>query len=178
MIIIANERPQGMIWRTVFSVAVGLVWLIWLLLWWAFWSGDYTIAQKFAVSIISILVAGGLAGAVWIPFSMRYGDDADQWRVPGFALNIVVSMAIIIGLAIFMVYMLFFPWSGFTWCQSIVIIIVVLIVGAVMMSPIWIRWGKRKMEVELDIVAETVTETLEEGPAAADEVPEEPGKVE
>jgi hypothetical protein len=151
-------KPKGVIWRTVFSVAVGLVWLVWLLLWWAFWSDDYTIAQKFAVSIISILVAGGLAGAVWIPFSMRYGDDKDQWKVPGFAWRVVVSMTIFIALAVFVVYMLFFPWSDFNWCKSIVIIIVVLIVGAAMMTPIWIRWGQRKVEVELSVLAETVEE--------------------
>jgi hypothetical protein len=162
MMVMGDKRPRGVMWRTVVTVIAGLGWLVWLLLWWAFWSDDYTIAQKFAVSIMSLMVAGGIAGAIWIPFSMRYGDDKDQWREPGFTWRIMVSMAVFIGLAIFVVYMLFFPWSGFDWCQSIVIIIVILIVGAAMMAPLWIRWGRRKVETELDEVAEEISESIEE----------------
>ncbi len=157
-----DDRPRGVVWRTVVSVTVGLGWLVWLLLWWAFWSEDYTIAQKFAVAIMSLMVAGGIAGAIWIPFSMRYGDDKDQWRDRSFVWRILVSMVVFIGLAIFIVYMLFFPWSGFDWCQSIVIIIVVLIIGAAMMAPLWIRWGKHKVELELDDIAEEISESIEE----------------
>jgi hypothetical protein len=145
-------------------VVVGLGWLIWLLLWWAFWSEDFTIAQKFAVSIISLMMAGGVAGAVWIPFSMRYGEDKDQWKEEGFVWRIIVSMVVFIGLAIFVVYMLFFPWKDFNWCQSIVIIIVVLIAGAVMMTPLWLKRGRSSMRAEfkMEDVAEEVSEAIED----------------
>ena len=157
-----DEGPKGVMWRTGFTVAVGLGWLVWLLLWWAFWSGDFTVAQKFAVTIISLLLVGAFAGALWIPFSMRHGDDRDDWKAPGFTWRVLVSMAVFIGLTIFVVYMLFFPWSGFDWCQSIVVIIVVLIIGAAMMTPLWIRWGRRRVEFELDDVAEEISESIEE----------------
>ena len=160
-----DDKPPGVMWRTGFTVAVGVGWLIWLLVWWAFWSGDFTIAQKFAVAIMSLMVMGGLAGAVWIPFSMRHGEDRDQWKAPGFVWRIGVSMAVFIGLAVLVIYMLFFPWKDFNWCQSIVVIIVVLIVGALMMAPMWMRWGKKgkvHVELELDDVAEEISEAIEE----------------
>jgi len=159
-----DDRPEGVMWRTVVTVTVGLGWLIWLLLWWAFWSDDYTVAQKFAVSIMSLMVVGGVTGAIWIPFSMRHGDDRDGWKEEGLTWRIIVSMAVFIALAVFIVYMLFFPWKDFDWCQSIVIIIVVLLAGAIVMTPLWIKRGKRsmKMRFEMDDVAEEVSEAIED----------------
>ena len=84
-----DEPPEGVMWRTVVTVAAFLVWLVWLLLWWAFWSGDLTIAQRFAVSIVSILVLGATLAAVWLPFSMRHGDEGERWSVPGFRWRVI-----------------------------------------------------------------------------------------
>jgi hypothetical protein len=158
-----DNRPEGVIWRTVFTVAAGLGWLIWLLLWWAFWAGDYTVAQRFAVAIMSLMMIGGVAGAIWIPFSMRHGDDRDDWKREGFVGRVMASMAVFVGLSIFVVYMLFFPWKDFNWCQSIVIIIVVLLAGAIMMTPMWMRWGRRgHHEMDLDDFAEDLSEVIED----------------
>ncbi len=62
-----DRPPEGVMWRTWVTVAVFLGWLVWLLLWWAFWSGDLTIAQRFAVTIVGVLVLGAVLAAVWLP---------------------------------------------------------------------------------------------------------------
>jgi ABC-type cobalamin transport system permease subunit len=148
--------------RTVATVVMGLVWFILLLLWWAFWSEDYTIAQKFAVAIMSILVMGGAAGAMWIPFSMRWADEDErrQWQVRGFVWRVMATVVIFVGLAVFVVYMLFFPWKDFDLCQSLVIIIVVAIAGAVLMTPMWMRWGMRRKVTRESIAVEGVAEEI------------------
>jgi hypothetical protein len=154
--------------RTVFTAAVGLGWFIWLLLWWAFWSDDFTIAQKFAVAIISLMVMGGLMATVWIPFSMQWAPEKErrQWEDKGFTWRVVATALVFFALAIFCVYMLFFPWKDFDLCQSLVVIIIVVIAGGVMMAPLWMRWGMRRSftseGVILDGVAKEVSEAVEE----------------
>ena len=43
----AEKPPPGTMWRTGVTVALGLGWFVWILVWWAFLSEDFTIAQKF-----------------------------------------------------------------------------------------------------------------------------------
>ena len=155
-------------WRTVFTVVVGLGWLVWLLLWWAFWSPDMEVARKFAVAIVSAMVMGGLLAAVWLPYSMRWAPEEErrQWRVRGFRARVVGSALVFVGLAALVVYWLWFPGKDYDICQSFVVIIVVLIVGMALMAPMWMRWGMRTRftggGVVLDGVAEEVSEAVEE----------------
>ncbi len=150
--------------RTIVTVVAGLAWLALLLVWWAFWSEDYTVAQKFAVTVMSLIVMGTLAGAIWIPFSRRSGEDADQWEQPGFTSRILVTVLLFGGLALLVVYLLFFPWKDFNWCQSLVVIIVIFIAFVAIMAPLWMSQGRTRvhMGVEIDDIAEEVSEEIED----------------
>jgi len=160
-----DEKQGGVVWRTIFTVAVGLGWLVWLLLWWAFWSEDLTVAQRFSVSIVSLMVMGALMAAVWLPFSMRYGDEREQWGAPGFRWRVAVSVVGFVALSGVLAYMLWDPWKDFDLCQSLVVIIITVIGGGVMMTPLWLRWGGKRPTREgpvLEDFAEEVSEAIEE----------------
>jgi Na+/melibiose symporter-like transporter len=166
---LGDDDERGAMWRGLFSAGIGVVWLIGILLWWAFFSEDYEVAQKFAVTIVSIVVIGAIVSALWLPFASRWAEDEEerkQLEEPGFKLRVVASMVVFFALGLGLAYMLYGPWKDFTFCQSIVIIIVILIVFAVIMAPVWIGWGKRKgsvkVRVELDDVAEEISESIEE----------------
>ena len=167
-----GERPPpGTMWRTAVTVVLGLGWFVWILVWWAFWSEDYKVAQRFAVALMSFLVLAAAAAAMWVPYSMRWApeEDKEEWRRKGFAWRVVASTAVFAALAAFLVYALFLPWRDFSLCQSLVVIIVVVIAGAVVMSPMWMRWGaKARVSAELEV--EDITEEVgREVEAAVDE---------
>ena len=159
-----DRPPEGVMWRTGVTVAVALGWLVWVLLWWAFWSGDYTVAQRFSVILVSIIALGAVTGVLWIPFNMRHGseEDREQWSVPGFRWRVVGSMVVFLGLAGVLAWLLWEPWKDFTFCQSIVVIIVAVIVMAVILAPMWTKWGMRKsVSVEVNIGDEVGREVKE-----------------
>ena len=139
-----DRPPEGVMWRTVVTVAVFLVWLVWLLLWWAFWSGDLTIAQRFAVSIVGVLVLGAVLAAVWLPFSMRHGDERERWGAARYRWRVVASVVGFLALAGVLAWLLWEPWKDFTFCQSLVVIVVMVIGAGVMMTPVWMRRGRER----------------------------------
>jgi hypothetical protein len=165
-------RP-GLKWRTAATPVVGVIWLVGVLIWWAFYSEDYSIAQKLAVVILSILVMAGIAGTLWLPWSMRFAPEKDRrvWRTRGFVPRVAGSVAIIILAMLLTVYWLFFPGEDYDLCQSLVVIIVIFLVTMGIMAPVWVRWGTRHAERELEGVAREVEETAaEEIDRALDEV--------
>ncbi len=162
---------RSVMWRTVFTVVVGLGWLVWLLLWWAFWSEDLEVARKFAVAIVSAMVLGGLTAAVWIPYSMRWAPEEErrQWRVEGFRARVVGSTFVFVALAVLVVYWLWFPGKDYDICQSFVIIIVVLIAGVALMAPMWMRWGMRTRFTGGGVVLDGVADEASEANGDADD---------
>ena len=46
--------------------------LVFLILWFFFYADRYSIYQNIAVFIASVLIVGGILGAAWAPWGMRY----------------------------------------------------------------------------------------------------------
>ncbi len=63
----------GFGWRVALSIIVGVGWLAFLILWLFFYAGDFNIYQNIAVFIVSILVLGGVMGAAWASWGLKYG---------------------------------------------------------------------------------------------------------
>ena len=63
----------GLHWRISLSIVMGVTWLVSLILWVSFYAEDFSIYQNFAVFIASVLIVGGVLGAVWIPWGMKHG---------------------------------------------------------------------------------------------------------
>ena len=147
--------------RTTFTMVLALGWLAALLVWWAFYAEDFTVSQKFAVSIISLLVAVGIVGTVWIPFALRYGDEDERemWEDRAFRWRVTASVLVVMGVCALMVYWLWFPGKDYNWCRSLVVILVLLIVGVIIMTPMWMGWGRGR---DMKDVAETISDALED----------------
>jgi hypothetical protein len=58
-------RPTRPILMTVISIASGIGWLMFLIVWLFFYAGDYTGYQNLAVLILSLLVLGIVNGGGW-----------------------------------------------------------------------------------------------------------------
>ena len=65
-------RTPGWHWRISLSIIVGVGWLVFLILWLFFYADRYSIYQNIAIFIASVLIVGGILGAAWAPWGMRY----------------------------------------------------------------------------------------------------------
>ena len=63
---------SGMRMRVGMSIVLGIGWLIFILLYAGFWSGDFSLFQSIVILIVSFLVLGGVLGAMWASWGMRF----------------------------------------------------------------------------------------------------------
>ncbi|HEX9907182.1 MAG TPA: hypothetical protein VGB78_01790 [Thermoplasmata archaeon] len=66
-------EPDRPILMTVISVATGVGWLIFLMIWLFFYAGEYNGYQNIAVFILSLVVVGIVNGGGWALWSMMRG---------------------------------------------------------------------------------------------------------
>jgi hypothetical protein len=52
------------------TVTVGVGWLVFVLLWLAFYAGNFDFLQNLAVFIVSIIVGLGLVAVIWIEWAL------------------------------------------------------------------------------------------------------------
>jgi hypothetical protein len=71
-------KTKGFGWRVSLSIIMGIGWLIFLIVWLFFYASDFNIYQNIAIFIVSILVLGGVLGAAWAPWGMRYEHKFDD----------------------------------------------------------------------------------------------------
>ena len=65
-------RMSGLRWRIGGSIVAGIGWLIFVLLYAAFWSGPFTLIQSVVIVVVSFLVLAGLLGVMWASFGMKF----------------------------------------------------------------------------------------------------------
>ena len=71
-------KTSGMRWRVSLSIIMGVGWLAFLILWLAFYASDFNIYQNIAVVLASILIIGGILGAAWASWGMKYGRNCNK----------------------------------------------------------------------------------------------------
>ena len=62
----------GMRTRVAISIFADVGWLSFVLLYAAFWSSGYTLFQSIVIVLVSVLVLGGIMGAMWASWGMRF----------------------------------------------------------------------------------------------------------
>jgi MFS family permease len=65
-------RP-GFRWRAWTSGIIAVATLIGLIIWFFVYANSYTIYQNIAIFIVALLIMGGVMGAMWAPWGMKYG---------------------------------------------------------------------------------------------------------
>jgi hypothetical protein len=56
--------------RVAGTVAVGFGWLAFILLWLAFYAGNFDFWQNLAMFIVSVIVAIGIVAVIWIKWAL------------------------------------------------------------------------------------------------------------
>lgn len=73
---------RGMRWRASVTILLGTAWLVFILLFAAFWAGPpLNLFQDLVVFFASLIVLFGCIAALWAAWGMRWaGMGSDHWR--------------------------------------------------------------------------------------------------
>ena len=63
-----KQVPSG---RLYMSIAIPLIWLLFLALWLFFYAANYSIIQNIAVFLASIVIVAIIEVIIWVPYSMK-----------------------------------------------------------------------------------------------------------
>lgn len=64
-------QAKGFQLRMYSSAILALMFIMFLIVWFFFFASDYSIYQNIAVLIVSVLVIGGVLGALWAPWALK-----------------------------------------------------------------------------------------------------------
>ncbi len=63
---------NGLGTRVAGTIIVGVGWLVFLILYLAFYAGSFNIWQNLAIFLASLLISGGLIAALWVVWALRH----------------------------------------------------------------------------------------------------------
>jgi len=134
-------QPSG--WRVYLSIGMGVGWLIFFIIWLAFYAGAYTVYQNVAIILISILVVFIVLGGVWAAWGIQHIPITGRkiMKVSGFTSRIVISIVIPLAMIIFWIIWFFFYAEGFNVYQNIAIFLVSILAVGGILGGIWASWG-------------------------------------
>lgn len=136
-------KPQG--WRVSLSIGMGVGWLIFLILWLAFYAGDYTVYKNIAIILVSILLVFLILGGSWASWGLKFmpKEGKEMMRTSGFTSRVVISIILPLAMFIFWIIWFFFFAEGFNIYQNIAILIVSVLVLGGILGGIWAPWGMK-----------------------------------
>ncbi len=146
-----DECPKPKGWRVSLSIGMGVGWLIFVILWLAFYAGNYNGYQNFAIILISILVIVVVLGGSWATWGLKHckNESSRFFKMKGFKSRVVVSIAIPFILIIFWIYWFFFIAEDYNFYQNIAIFLVSILAIGGILGGMWAPWGM-KHEKELE----------------------------
>ncbi len=68
-------------WRVSATILLITAWLVFILLYAAFWSGPFSLFQNIVIFFASLIVLFGCIAAAWASWGMRFtGMNWEHWR--------------------------------------------------------------------------------------------------
>ena len=147
-----------------FSGAVAIGWLVFVILFLAFFSEGFGTNEKVAIVILSILVMVLLLGGLWAFWGLRMMSrrDWEMFKIKGFRWRIAVSIVYPLVLLISLIYAFWFMWTDFGFWQYLAIILVVLLISGGILGAVWASWGM-KYKTQMEEFGEKIGEKFEKG---------------
>jgi len=128
-----------------FSGAVGIGWLVFVILFLAFFTDGFKTNEEVAIVILSLLVVALLLGGLWAFWSLKLMSkkDWEVFKIKGFKWRIAVSIVYPLAALTFLVYAFWSLWMGFSFWQYVAIIIVVLLISGGILGALWASWSMK-----------------------------------
>ncbi|HTW54991.1 MAG TPA: hypothetical protein VMG36_00885 [Thermoplasmata archaeon] len=79
-----DDRPVGrtvraLVWRITLTILAPVVWLGFVLLFFAFWASALTVPQEIVVGVVSVLALFATLVVVWVSFGVRMARRWAAW---------------------------------------------------------------------------------------------------
>lgn len=137
------SHPSG--WRVSLSIIVGVAWLIFVIVWLAFYAFDYSVYRNIAIILISILVLIVVLGVPWAVWAIRHVPEEGRrmMKVAGFTSRVAVSIVVPFALLIFLIVWFYQYASDFNIYQNLAIFLISILVVGGLMGAVWAPWGMK-----------------------------------
>jgi hypothetical protein len=128
-----------------FSGAVAIGWLVFLILFLAFYSEGFKANEKFAIILLSILIMTVLLGGLWVFWSLRMMSkkDWEMFKIKGFKWRIIGSIIYGFALLIVLIYGFWYLWIDFNFWQYLAIFLVIVLISGGILGAIWASWSAK-----------------------------------
>ncbi len=133
-----RKKPPGGAAKVAVSIVMGVGWLIFLILFLAFYAEGFSIWENLAIVLASILVKGAIRGPMWAYWGLKIGRA--QKKPPGLAPRVAVSTVVGCGWPIFIILFLAFYAKGFSIYENLAIVLASILVMAAILAPMWAFW--------------------------------------
>ncbi len=138
-------------WRPSFSIIVGVGWLIFLIMWFAFYATPYVWEQNFAIILASILAVFILLGGVWAAWGIKRipKEGKEIMKTMGFKWRVQTSIIIPFVAMTFLIIWFWFYAVPYSFWQNIAVILVTFLIVGGVLGSIWAHGGmKHKWDFE------------------------------
>ena len=138
-------RKHNLGWRPSFSIIVAVGWLIFLIIWFAFYATPYPWEQNFAIILLSVIVLFVLLGGVWAMWGMRMipKEEKKMMKTAGLKSRILLSIILPLAAMIFLIIWFWYYAIPYSIWQNIAVILVTLLIIGGTLGSIWARWGMK-----------------------------------
>jgi len=158
-----NKKFPG--WRIPYSVITSVGWLIFLILWLAFYASSYTIYQNIAIVIASTIILFFLIGGVWMlwVFRMMSQQQCDMVKDSPIRWRVIISILLPILSLIFLVYWFFLQADSFNIYQNVAVFFVTFLIMGGILGAIWSHWKTSfpDMEKQMEQMGKEFGEEIE-----------------
>jgi hypothetical protein len=140
-----SEKNNDMGGKPSISIAVGVGWLIFVILWLAFYASDYSWEKNIAILLLSILILILALGGMWAIWSLRMipKKDWEMFKIKGFKWRISISIILPFAAIIFLIIWFWYYAEPYTVWQNIAVLLVILLAIGGILGAIWARWGMK-----------------------------------
>jgi len=134
-----GEMPPGGAAKVAVSIVAGVGWLIFLILFLAFYAEGFSVYWNLAIVFASLLVMYAILGPMWAYWGIKNGRA--RKTPPGLAPRVAVSTVVGCGWPIFFILFLAFYAEGFSIYENLAIVLASILVMCVILGPMWASWG-------------------------------------
>ncbi len=160
----SDEKFEHGLLKAGFSGAVAIGWLVFLILFLAFYSEGFPTNQKFAIILLSVLFITVLLGGLWAYWSFRMMSQKDweMFKIKGFRWRIIGSIVYGLGLLVVLIYGFWYLWVDLNFWQYLAVLLVILLISGGVLGAMWATWSQ-KYKDEMETYGEAFGKKFEKG---------------